>query len=162
MKKPTLIIAAILVVLVGVRVVLSMGGGDDKALVKEALQESIKASKEGRPGGVMDKISDHMTVNGQEVATTRQIADWIKNLKPDVVVTKPEPVILGDEAQITSPVSIKGSGMGGFSFDKTIDNVTLIFARENATEWLIIPTKKWRLKDVKLPDDIASQLNPFG
>ena len=161
MKKPILVLAAILVVLVGARAVLSMGGGDDKKQIVEALQESIKATKEGRPGGVMDKISDHFTINDTDVVARGQIINWIKNLKPDITVSHQDPVITGDEAQITSPVSIKGKGMG-IDFDRTVEGITLIFAKESATEWLVIPTKKWRLKDVKVPDDIAAQLTPSG
>jgi hypothetical protein len=162
MKKPILIVAVILVVLVGVRVLMSLGGGgDDKKLVREALVESIKASKEGRPGGVMDKISDKLTVNSEQVASMGQISNWIKNSKPDIEVVQQDPVILGDEAQITSPVKVKLSLPGGNNFDRTIEGVTLVFAKESATEWLFIPTKKWRLREVKLPEDVASQLNPF-
>jgi hypothetical protein len=159
MKKPILIIAAILVVLVGIRAITMLGGADDKTLVREALDESIKASKEGRPGGVMDKISEKLTVNDQQVASMGMIANWIKNSKPDVNVLKRDPVIMGETAQITSPVRVQLSLPGGSNFDQTIDGVTLVFAKENATEWLIIPTSKWRLKEVKLPDDIASQFS---
>jgi len=161
MKKPILIAVAVLVVLLGVKVLMSLGGGDDKALVREALTESIKASKEGRPGGVMDKISDKLTVNNEQVASMGQISSWIKNSKPDIEVLTQDPVIMGDEAQITSPVKVKLSLPGGNDFDKTIEGVTLIFAKESATDWMIIPTKKWRLREVKLPDDVAAQLNPF-
>jgi hypothetical protein len=48
------------------------------------------------------------------------------------------------------------------AFDGTIKDVTLIFAKESATDWLIIPTTKWRLKEVKLPDDAMSQLSSSG
>jgi hypothetical protein len=162
MKKPILALVGLLVVLFGVKAILTIGGPDDKTQVREALQDSIKASKEGRPGGVMDKISDKITINGEQMVSTNQIANWIRNSKPDVVVSQQDPVILGDEAQITSPVTVRANMPGGVGFDRTIKGVTLIFAKESATEWLIIPTTKWRLKEVKLPDDVVSQLNPFG
>ncbi len=168
MKKPILVIAAMLVLLVGVRILMSLGGQDDKKLVREALAESIKASKEGRPGGVMDKISDKLTVNNERVASMSQIANWIRDSKPDVEVLKQDPVIMGDEAQITSPVRVKLSMPigNGTAFDQTISNVTMVFAKESAYDWLIIPTTKWRLKEVKIPDDVMSQfagsLGGFG
>ena len=162
MKKPILIAAGILVLLVGIRVIMSMGKVDDKQLVREALQESIEASKEGRPGGVMDKISDKLRVNNQQVASMNQIANWIRDSKPDVEVTQQDPVIIGDEAQITSPVRVKLTLPGGAGFDQTIQDVTLIFAKESATEWLVIPTRKWRLKEVKLPDNVMDQFSGLG
>jgi len=162
MKKPILIAAGILVILIGIRTIMTMGKPDDKQLVREALQESITASKEGRPGGVMDKISDKLTVNSQQVASMNQIANWIRDSKPDVEVPKQDPVIMGDEAQITSPVRVKLTLPGGSGFDQTIQDVTLIFAKESATDWLIIPARKWRLKEVKLPDNVMDQFSGFG
>jgi hypothetical protein len=163
MKKPILIVAALLVVLVGIKAIVTMTGVDDKKLVREALAESIAASKEGRPGGVMDKISDELTVNDERFSRS-QIANVIRDSKPDVTVEKQDPVIMGDEARITSPVNVKIKlPVGpGTAFDQTIDGVTLVFAKENATEWLVIPTRKWRLKEVKLPSDVMSQLSGLG
>jgi tRNA/tmRNA/rRNA uracil-C5-methylase (TrmA/RlmC/RlmD family) len=162
MKKPILIAAGILVVLIGIRTIMTLGKPDDKQLVREALAESIAASKEGRPGGVMDKISDKLMVNNQQVASMRQIANWIRDAKPDVEVPKQDPVIVGDEAQITSPVRVKLSLPGGSGFDQTIQDVTLVFAKESATEWLIIPTTKWRLREVKLPENVMDQFSGLG
>jgi hypothetical protein len=165
MKKPILIVAAILVVLVGVRVVMGLAPQDDKKLVREALAESIKASKEGRPGGVMDKISDKLVINGEPIVSNPQIANWIRNSKPDIVVEKPDPVIVGDEAQITSPVRVTlANPIGtGNAMDRTVSDVTLVFVKESATQFLIIPTTKWRLREVKLPDNVVSDFaSGFG
>lgn len=161
MKKPILIAAAVLVLLVGIRVLMSLGGPDDKQLVREALAESIKASKEGRPGGVMDKISSQFTVNNETPVSTSQIEMFIRNSKPDLEVLKPDPVIMGEEAQITSPVKVKLDMPAGGGIDQTVEGVSLIFAKESATEWLVIPTKKWRLKEVKLPPDFLAQISPL-
>lgn len=163
MKKPILIAAAVLVLLVGIRAIMSMGGGDDKQMIREALAESIQASKEGRPGGVMDKISDKLTVNNEQFRKG-QVFDVIRDMKPDVEVLTQDPVLMGDEAQITSPVRLrlKLPVGNGSAFDQTINDVTLVFAKESATEWLVIPTTKWRLKEVRLPDDVMSQLGGLG
>jgi len=163
MKKAILVVAGLLILLVGARILMSLGGQDDKKLVREALAESIKASREGRPGGVMDKISDKLTVNDARFSRG-QIANVIRNSKPEVEVLQQDPVIIGEEAQITSPVKVRiplpvGNGS---AFDRTINDVTLVFAKESATEWLIIPTSKWRLTEVKLPDDVMSQFNDIG
>ena len=162
MKRPILIVAAVVVVLIGVRVIMGLNGPDDKTLVREALAESIKASKEGRPGGVMDKISNKLTVNGDERFSSGQIIQFIKNSKPDVEVQRPEPIVIGNEARITSPVSLKVSMPGGNEINQTLDNVTLIFEKEDSMSWLIIPSKQWRLKEVTLPENFMSQLTPLG
>lgn len=159
MKKPILIVAVILAVLVGIRVVMGLAPQDDKKLIREALAESIKASKEGRPGGVMDMISDKINVNGTPI-NKGPIADWIRKSKPEIVVQKQDPVITGEEAQITSPVQVKLSlPIGnGSAFDQTVNDVTMVFSKESATDFLVIPTTRWRLREVRLPEDVASQL----
>lgn len=161
MKRLILIVAAVVVVLIGVRVIMSLNGPDDKTLVREALTESIKASKEGRPGGVMDKISNKLTVNGDERFSSGQIIQFIKDAKPNVTVLRPEPIVTGDEARITSPVTLNVSMPGGNEINQKLDNVTLIFEKEDAMTWLVIPSKQWRLKEVTLPEDFMSQLSPF-
>jgi len=162
MKRPILIVAAIVVALIAIRVVMSINGPSDEQLVRNALADSIKASKEGRPGGVIDYLSDKMTINGMDVGVDkRQILAYIKNSKPDITVSQPDPVILGDEARITSPVNVKMTGpMGMGDINQNIDNVILVFAKEDSMQWLIFPTKKWRLKEVKLPDDVVNRMNP--
>jgi uncharacterized protein YjeT (DUF2065 family) len=163
MKKPIWIVLGVVIVLIGIRIVMGLAPQDDKKLIKEALAESIKASREGRPGGVMDKISTKLTVNNEQFSRS-QIANVIRDSKPEIEVTQQDPVVMGDEAQITSPVRLKLSAPIGkaVAFDGTIKDVTLIFAKESATDWLIIPTTKWRLKEVKLPDDAMSQLSSSG
>jgi len=161
MKRPILIVAAVLVVLVGIRVIMSLNGPDDKTLVRQALAESIKASKEGRPGGVIDKISNKFTVNGEDRFSPGQIMQFVKESRPDITVTRPEPIVLGDEARINSPVTLSATMPGGTEINKTLDNVTLVFEKEDSMTWLVIPSKQWRLKEVTLPEDALSQLTPF-
>ncbi|MBN9503549.1 MAG: hypothetical protein J0H02_17365 [Armatimonadetes bacterium] len=161
MKRPILIVAVILVVLVGIRTIMSLGGPDDKQLVREALKKSIVASKEGRPGGVLDKLSKNLTVDGQSVGSSSQISQFIKSSKPDIEVVNTEPVVIGDEAKITSPVKVKFSLPGGNSIDRTIEDVTLTFAREDSMKWLIFPSKQWRLREVTTSSDITSLVNPW-
>src|SRR6266852_617772 len=118
----------------------------DETLVRKALTEAIKASKEGRPGGVMDYLSDQLKLNNQEPGR-RQIADFIKNSHPEIEVQNADPVIRESErtAQINSEVRVKFSLPGGMAVDKSIPNVTMKFQREDSRVWLIIPSKQWRL-----------------
>lgn len=162
MKRTILIVAAIVVALIAVRVVMSFNGPSDEQLVRDALAESIKASKEGRAGGVIDYLSDKLTINGMDVGgDKRQILQYIKNSRPDITVSQPDPVVNGSEARITSPVTVKFSGpLGTGDFNQSIDNVTLVFAKEDSMKWLVIPSKQWRLTEVKLPENVAGQFTP--
>jgi hypothetical protein len=157
--KTLLIVVAVVAILGGIRVALSLGGKqDDQKLISEALQESLQASKEGRPGGVLDKLSASFKFNDQEMtANTRQIADFIKKQKPDVTIQNSEAVITGDEARIVSPVDLKVNFLGQ-SIDRRLKEVTIVFRKEEAREFLVIPTRKWRLTDVRVPDSTVTDL----
>jgi len=146
---------ALLAVIV-VRIGIGMANRpNDTQLIHEALNEAIKASKEGRPGGVVELFSRNLKVNDIDVSPNQgQIANFIRTQKPDVTVTKTTPSISGDEARIVSPVELD---MGMFG-KRNIDNVTLIFKREDATDFLIIPSSKWRLIEVRAPESAISDL----
>lgn len=133
---------------------LNVWGPSDQAMIDRALSESVQASKEGRPGGVMDYLADRLKVNSDEFGS-RQVANFIKDSHPDIVIPRSPAVVSGDQARITTPVSVKASYLG-FSIDRKIDNVSLIFQRSEAHEWLFIPVKKWRLSQVLVPQDVAT------
>ena len=147
------IVAAVLVLIV-VRVVLSRSGGtSDQLLIEQALQESIQASKEGRPGGVMDKLSSRLQVNDMDTSGNRsQIARYIKDNKPDVMVLNKKAVVTGDEARIVSPVDIEVNLLGQ-KLSRQLKEVTLVFRKEDDREYLVFPTKKWKLAEVQVPDE---------
>lgn len=130
------------------------GGPSDRELIQIALKDAIQASREGRPGGVLDFISKRFEVNGEQYGT-RDISKTIKDMKPDVEIERVEPTISGDAATITSPVRLSVSlppvGMN-------ISSVTIHFARENGTKWLIFPTKKWRMVRVEIPDEVVNEV----
>ena len=128
------------------------GGKSDKELIKIALDEAITASKEGRPGGVLDFLSRKFEVNGQQYGSG-DIAKTIKEMKPDVTIEKPDPTVNGDSATITSPVRLSVLTMG-----MNISEVTITFARETGTKWLIFPTKKWRMVEVDVPDNVVQEV----
>jgi hypothetical protein len=148
--KTLLILGTVLVLLVGGRVMITVTHPqDDKTLIQKALTESIQASKEGRPGGVMDKLSDNIKYNGQNGSGyQRDIARFIKNSKPDIQVENLDPVVSGDEATIVSPVTLTVS-MLGQSMSKRVKEVTLVFKKEEDHDFLIIPSTRWKLAEVR-------------
>jgi hypothetical protein len=148
--KTIVAIVATVVVLLAIRIGLSMANRpDDQKLIQAALAEAVEASKEGRPGGVIDLLSKNLKVNEQEVGTNmRQVADFVRKQKPDVEVLEPRAQITGEEGRIVSPVELDLGLLG----KRTLKEVTLIFRKEDATEYLILPVTKWRLVEVRVPD----------
>ena len=130
------------------------GGPSDRELIQIALKEAIQASREGRPGGVLDFISKRFEVNGEQYGT-RDISKTIKDMKPDVEIERPEPAITGDSATITIPIRLSVTLP---TVSMNMSSVKLHFARENGTKWLIFPTKKWRMVRVEIPDDVVNEV----
>ena len=157
------ILALVLALIVGFRVVsLTMGGKDDATLIRESLRQSLEASRKGEPGSVLDLLSSSITVNGEGQEGARgQVASFIRKQKPDIRVANQTPIVTGDEARITSPVTITASIpiLGDQTFD--LKDVVLTFQKETAHEYLVIPVKKWRLTGVTAPPDAISSL-AFG
>jgi len=149
------IVIAIAVVF-GIRVALTLSAnGDDRKMISQALGEAIKASREGRPGGVVELLSDSLKVNNIDVGPNqRQITQFIREQKPDVVVQDPSPQITGDEARIVSPVELDLGLLG----KRNLSEVTLIFRKEDSTAFLVFPTRKWRLTEVRAPENAVTEL----
>lgn len=149
----------LLVLLVGGRAILTvLHPPNDKSLIVEALAESIKASKEGRPGGVMDKLSDNLQLNGEnEHGNQTQIARFIRNSRPEVTVADMDPVVTGDEATIRSAVDLKVELLG-FNQSRHMKDVTIVFRKEEDRDWLIFPNRRWKLAEVHVPPDSVADL----
>jgi hypothetical protein len=149
-KKTIWVLGAVAAVIVALLVVRMVNRPSDEEMIRRALQESLQASKEGRPGGVLDLLSRDLTVN--EVDPGRgQIARFVRDSRPDVDVLDDTPFIAGDEARIVSPVRIRAAILG-YTMDRQIEDVTLIFRRERGREWVVLPVDKWRLYSVHAPN----------
>ena len=154
-----MILGVVIVFAVGGRVIYSvLNPPNDKTLIKTALAESIKATKEGRPGGVMDKLSINLKYNGENESGNRsEIAKFIRNSRPEVTVEQIEPVVTGDEARIVSPVDLK-VGLLGVNKEAHLNEVTIVFRKEEDHEWLFIPTEKWKVAEVQVPNASVADL----
>ncbi len=130
----------------------------DQALIEEALREATKNGKEGKPGGVLDYLSGDFRV-GEFAPTSGDVADFVKNQKPEVTILDPKPIIRGDLAEITSSVSIK-FGVGNIGTTQTVDNVRVVLRRETGLKFGIFPAPRWKIVEVSAKD--AALGNPFG
>lgn len=127
---------------------------DDKTLIAQAMKEAQTAGKEGRPGGVLDFLDlGQLNVNGVDASGTgREIANYIKNSKPDIELTKIEPIVTGDDARLESPATVK-VGIAMLSRTVTIPNVVVNLKKQVDREWFIIPRKSWKI--VQIRADVA-------
>ena len=145
---------------IGVAILLLLGlkiavGGqvDDQKLIKESLDEAVKAGREGKPGGVLEKLSLHLKVNGTEVDSSRtDMAKFIRNSRPDIQFDSTHAIVTGNEAKIVTPAHINVEFLGQ-RMDRNIKEVSLVFQKEDDTKWLVFPSHSWKLKEVTAPPE---------
>lgn len=126
---------------------------DDKTLIREAIQEAAKASKEGRPGGVFDYLSSSFSVNDTEVTGNRRDANkFIKDLRPNFEFTSVEPILFDGEAKVESPVKVT---LGLLGATKTFDlpSATITLKQETGRNFFVIPVKQWRITNISIPPE---------
>jgi len=150
-RKPIFLVLGVVVALAILRFTIFAPAPNDQQLIAEALRQSIQASKEGRPGGVLDILSSKFRINDQSPGTMN-IAKFIRDSKPDVDVSNMTAVVSGDTARIDSPVHVRATFLTQ-TFDQQIPNVTFVFQKEDAHKFLIIPTTEWHLTDIEVPND---------
>lgn len=158
-KKILLTTVGIVAALVVGRIAIGLiNQPDDKTLIMKALKEAQVASKEGKPGGVLDFLSSDLTVNQSEAAgAKRNIADYIKKMKPDVEFQDSEPQILGESARLDTAAKVT---IGILTMTKSFDlpSTVIRFEKEESREWLIIPKKTWKIKSIEVPMESLTNL----
>lgn len=153
MGRKLLLVGGIVGVLAVVLLVV-LSAPNDRQLIQEAIDESIQASQEGKPGGVLEYLSNSLTYNNVPAGNRREIGEFIKTFKPKVTVLEPEPTIDGNTATIVSPVEL-ALGVGPISKPFTIEQVRITLRKETGTRYGILPWAKWRVSDV-----VAEKFDP--
>ncbi len=136
------------VVLLGVLAFPFVFGPSDQQLIQQALDDSVAASREGRPGGVLEYLSHSLKYNDEAVGNRSEVATFIKNSHPQVVIENPTPTINGNTATIVSPVTLT-FGLGPVGTPVRLQKVEITLSKETGTRFLILPSPKWRVSEVK-------------
>lgn len=122
----------------------------DPEAIRRALRSSIEASREGRPGGVLEKLSIQFKINDESPGNMLDIAKFVREQKPDVTIPDPSDdaiVVTGDEAQLTTPVKVKMPMM-----DLDLKEVTIRFKKEQSLAYFFVPVKVWKVDSVSAPE----------
>ncbi len=156
-RKPVFIAIGILVLLLAIRIGVGfINQPDDRALIKQAIDDSVQASRQGKPGGVLDLLSRNFKFNDIQLGNSGQVANLIRESKPELSISNLAPIVTGDDARLTTPIDLK-LNLLGHETSGHINDVHMVFKKEEAREWLVIPTHKWRLVEITAPPDALSQ-----
>ncbi len=163
MRKPTAIVLSVIglaALLLFLRLTLFAPAHNDQKEIAQALQDSIQAGREGRPGVVMDFLSDKFKINGQ-TPSRNQVEKFVRNNKPDIEVFNNNAVVSGDTARIDTSVHVKFHILTQ-EFDQKVDNVTLVFQKEDGHKFIFIPDTEWHLVQVQAPTNIPIDVGGDG
>lgn len=143
----------VLVALIALGLGAYLSGPSDEQLVREALQDSIEASRNGQPGGVLEHLSRSLTFNEVPVESRQDVANFIRNSRPSVELLTSDPPIRfeGSTAEMVADFHV-AVAFGMVSIDQSIRGVVVRFRRESGTRWLVLPASRWRIAEVSAPD----------
>lgn len=123
---------------------------DDVKEIRKAIAESIKASKDGRPGGVLDHVSVDLRINESSIGGARDISDFVRKFKPDVEIPQVDPKVFTDSAQINTPIKLT-LGMFGARQSYDLKDVIITMKKEEDRMWLVFPSHTWKVAEVRVP-----------
>lgn len=148
--KKVLSVSATVVFLGLVALYFATAPSDDE-MIRQAIDESAKAAREGKPGNVLEHLSRSLTINGMPVADRGEISKYIRLASPEVKFGQYSPVVEEDSATVKTNVAVKFS-FQGISMDETIPNVEVKLSREPGFRWVVFPATKWRIASVSAPE----------
>lgn len=142
--------AIVLVLILIFALVVVVTRPSDEDLIQEALERSIAASREGKPGGVFEHLSRSFTYNESAITSRRDVGQYINQLKPAIELSNREPNISGNTAMILTDVHLE-IGMLNYRQEFTVPGVEIELAKESGTRWGFIPYPQWRIVSVEAP-----------
>ncbi|MEX2242736.1 MAG: hypothetical protein WD716_02700 [Fimbriimonadaceae bacterium] len=123
----------------------------DEDLIRQAIEESSKASSEGKPGGVLDYIDSAFLFNNTPAFDRNEIAKVVRLAKPEVEFSSFAPQIEGDEATVVADVKLKLDYLS-FNIDRTVPGVEVRLRKTTGTRWLVFPGTKWKITEISAPE----------
>jgi hypothetical protein len=143
-------IAVLGLVVAGLLVLPMVTAPSDSEMVKESLEAAVRASREGKPGGVFEHLSSSMRFNDMPLDDRVSVADFIRKSRPAIEVHQVVPEVSGNTAVVESPVTVEFQ-FGPVPVAQRLEKVRFTFRKETGTRFLVIPAPKWRLSDVQAP-----------
>ena len=139
------------VAVAGLAVLFFVTAPSDDQLVRQAIDESTRASREGRPGGVLEYLSPYLAINADPMIDRSDIARVVRLSKPEVRFGPYAPQIDGEAALVRADVAVKMS-FQGLNIDTTFHGVQVKLTKTTGVRWLFLPGSKWKITEVAAPD----------
>lgn len=115
--------------------------------LRRSVAEIEESGREGDPFGFLDELRGDLTFNGKPEASKGEIGQWVKQGKPQIEFLRRVPQIEGDQARLITDVTVAAEWMG-MAQGVTFEQVELVWQRETAWKWAVLPVTGWRLAQV--------------
>ncbi len=156
--KWAIAVGIIAILLLGVRMVM-FSGVSDHELIRQTIDEALAAGRDGRPGGVLEQLSQTFQFNDEAAWDKRQLAQVIRTSRPEITLYNREPVIRDDTATVVTRARVRGQALGmPINFD--IPSVTIQLRRGTQMRYWIVPMKKWRIVSISAPGFSGAEFLP--
>jgi hypothetical protein len=152
-KKRNVWIGTVLLIIGLVGFMLFRPKPNDSAQITTALTSAVKASKEGRSGGVMEYLASNVQVNGEKYDVNRQFSEFIRQYHPDIALGAINPKINGDQATVTTDLDISL-----LNHDVRMQSVTFTLQKEHETTLLIFHSEEWKVTGASAPAEAYQQI----
>ncbi len=133
-------------------------GPSDQALIHEALDESVTASREGRAGGVLSRLASNFTYNSEGIGSRADASRWIQGLKPEIFIFRRDILLDGDKASIVTPVQVGFEGGARFK----LEEVKITFKKQTGSRYWLFPYADWQIEAVESEGFDPSSIVPMG
>ena len=144
--------ASTIVAITGLTVLFIVTAPTDEQLIRSAIDESVQASREGKPNPVLDNLTRTFTWNGQTVGLNRsEVSRYVRLGRPEIDLAPYRPEINDDKATVVTDAHIKIE-FQSLKFDQTVPGLEIKRKRETGTRWLVFPSARWKIYEVTAPD----------
>lgn len=133
-------------------------GPSDETLIHQALDESVSASKEGRAGGVLSRLTSNFTYNEEGIGSRADASRWIQGLKPEIFIYRRDIQMEGETAQIVTPVQVQFEGGAHIK----LESVQIKFRKHTGNRYWIFPYPDWQIESVVSEGFDPSSFSPMG
>ena len=156
-KKIIVSLFLLAALLIGLKITLAKAPTDEELIVA-ALHDAIKASREGRPGGVLEYLAEPFKINDTIPGTKLTIGQFVRDARPKITIDREVPVVNGDLATLESPASADFTYLGNKQ-NMQFKNVSIEFRKRHTTRFGVIPVTDWEIYEVKVPQEDFGILN---
>jgi hypothetical protein len=119
----------------------------DVEKLRKSLAEIEDSGRDGDAFSFLDELSRDLTFNGAPEVAKGEIGQWVRQGRPVIEFLRRVPQVEGERARLVTDVTVTADWMG-MAQGLTFEQVELVWQKETAWKWAVLPVSAWRLAQV--------------